>query len=58
MGLAYTRGLIIVPITSDEVELPFNIGHIRTIPYHRNKHGLVGLAKDLAQTIRSITSAG
>lgn len=57
MGLAHARGRIVIPISSDSENLPFDIGHIRTLFFHKDQHGINGLACDLAKVLEDVENA-
>ena len=55
MGLAHARGRIVIPISGDDEKLPFDIGHIRTVFFHRDIHGIEGLTCDLTQVLKAVS---
>ncbi|MDK8081537.1 hypothetical protein [Alloscardovia omnicolens] len=55
MGLAHARGRIVIPISGDDEKLPFDIGHIRTVFFHRYIHGIEGLTCDLTQVLKAVS---
>lgn len=55
MGLAHARGRIVIPISGDDEKLPFDIGHIRTVFFHRDIHGIEGLTRDLTQVLNAVS---
>lgn len=55
MGLAHARGRIVIPISGDDVKLPFDIGHIRTVFFPRSLHGIEGLTDDLVKVLKAIS---
>lgn len=55
MGLAHARGRIVIPISSDDEKLPFDIGHIRTVFFHGSLHGIEGLTSDLVKVLKAIS---
>lgn len=55
MGLAHARGRIVIPISSDKGNLPFDNSHIRTIFYHKDDgYSLQGLTAKLVETLKAL----
>lgn len=56
MGLAHARGRIVIPISRDKGNLPFDNSYIRTIFYNNDKYGLIGLTEELTKALRETFS--
>lgn len=55
MGLAHARGRIVIPISRDRENLPFDNSHIRTIFYHADdEYGLNGLTAKLVKALEAL----
>ena len=53
-GLAHARNRDVVMIVQNEDDVPFDLRHIRYVPYLLNQQGLGQLASDLEQTIHAV----
>ena len=55
MGLAHARGRIVIPISRDRENLPFDNSYIRTILYHAyDEYGLNGLTAKLVKALEAL----
>lgn len=53
-GIAHTLGKEVILITQSESDIPFDLRHLRYLPYHNNAEGLAKLAKEVESRIRTI----
>lgn len=53
-GIAHTLGREVILITQSETDIPFNVRHIRHLPYLNNREGRQQLAKSLQQRIQTL----
>ena len=53
IGLAHTVGKSVILITQNIEDVPFDLRHIRYIPYEYTPHGMKKFEVDLANTIRT-----
>lgn len=51
MGIAHTLGREVIPITQNEADIPFDIRHIRHVPYLPNREGRRALSASLQQRL-------
>ena len=51
VGIAHTLGREVILITQDKKDIPFDLAHIRYVPYLNNSEGLAKLSKKLAARI-------
>jgi hypothetical protein len=54
MGIAHALGKEVITITQQKDDIPFDIGHIRYIPYLPNDQGVQKLETDLAARIKTL----
>ncbi len=56
MGIAHTIGRSVIPITQSESDIPFDITHLRYIPYLKNREGRQKLREELGGQLRELTT--
>lgn len=56
MGIAHTIGRSVIPIAQNESDIPFDITHLRYIPYLNNKEGRQKLREDLSDQLKELTT--
>ncbi|MBI5652003.1 MAG: hypothetical protein HZC40_16425 [Chloroflexi bacterium] len=54
IGIAHTLGRDVILITQSDGDIPFDLRHLRYIPYLNNGEGLMKLSEVLAQRIRTL----
>lgn len=54
LGIADTLGKKSILITQQIVDMPFDVQHVRAIPYTENDNGLLDLREQLAKTLASL----
>jgi hypothetical protein len=58
IGVAHTIGRPVILITQSEDDIPFDLRHIRYIPYHYTPPGMSEFERRLATTLRQELAAG
>lgn len=58
MGIAHTVGRPVILIVQGRQNTPFDIGHLRYIPYHPNQEGLEQLGIDIDERLARLGLAG
>ena len=53
-GLAHALNRDVIMIVQDSQDVPFDLGHIRHIPYVPNEEGLERLKENLSESIRAV----
>ncbi|MDE2673574.1 MAG: DUF2513 domain-containing protein [Paracoccaceae bacterium] len=54
LGIAHTLGRDVIMITQNPNDIPFDVGHIRYIPYHNNNEGLQKLGEELRERFKTL----
>lgn len=54
-GIAHAIGAEVILISQHATDVPFDLRHIRYIPYHPNQQGLDELATSLKQRLKTVT---
>lgn len=55
-GIAHTLGKHVIPITQSLADIPFDIGHHRTLKYQSNNEGLATLTSELTKKLRQVSA--
>jgi hypothetical protein len=56
IGIAHTLGREVVLLTQKEEDIPFDLRHLRYIPYRNNSAGRTKLSQDLGARLRAIAN--
>lgn len=54
MGIAHTLGKDVIMISQSSADVPFDVKHIRYVPYLKNTEGLDKLAADVAKRLETL----
>lgn len=54
MGIAHTLGRNVIMVTQSKGDVPFDVGHIRYVPYLPNDQGLAVLTIDVAKRLETL----
>lgn len=53
-GIAHTLGRQCIPLAQSVSEIPFDLKHIRTLPYENSESGLKRLEFELSERLRKL----
>lgn len=54
MGIAHTLGRDVIMLTQNKADVPFDVGHMRCIPYYPNTEGLQALANEVRKRLDTL----
>ena len=58
LGIAHAWGKVVIPITQNSADVPFDLQHHRYLRYLNNAEGLAALATSLEGRVRHLLHAG
>ena len=58
LGIAHTLGRDVILITQNEADIPFDLRHLRYVPYPNNGEGLASLAERLRPRLADLFFGG